>query len=571
MSTNTAEAASPAASFTPTFETLLTDEAIEKFTTEGFWRNRLLIDYLDAAAAAHPRQTAIVDRRGELSYHEFKQLVDRAALGFVELGINPGDTISIQLPNWREWLVAHYAAVRIGAVTNPLIPIYRDREVSYMMKKSKTKLIVTAAEFRGFNYAEMIARLRPSLPKLQHVLVVDAASSLPPEERSWEEFISTPWELLRDPMRLASRRPDPNDVSMLMFTSGTTGRPKGVMHTHNTLIAGSLPWNDRLGMNNESVVHMASTFGHLTGYLYGVSLPIMVGGTGVYQDVWNAQEFLDLVETHGIQHTSGATPFLHDLISAEGLESRDLSSLKRFCCMGAPIPRVYVEQARERIPSMTVFGGWGQTECYLVTMCSVSDPLEKIVETDGRALPGMAVRVLDANGELAQPGTEGALQVRGPFLFQGYLGKLELTRGEFDGEWFDTGDIATMDADGYIRIAGRTKDVIIRGGENIPVAYVENVLYEHPEIAGVAVIAIPHPRLQEIACAVVTLKHPDQGFTLEDLQSYFSAKGVAKPYWPERVVVLDELPRTASGKIQKYQLREQLLDQVPVTGVIKTV
>ncbi len=561
----------PSPAFTQTFETLLTQEKITVYSEAGFWRNRLLIDYLDEAVAAHPEQAAIVDRKGSLTYREFKQLVDRAALGFLELGIHSGDTISIQLPNWREWLIVHYAAVRIGAVTNPLIPIYRDREVGYMMKKSRTKLIVTAAEFRGFNYPEMIARLRPGLPKLQHVLVVGSSGELPLGERSWEEFIATPWELLRDPLRLSARRPDPNDVAVLMFTSGTTGRPKGVMHTHNALIAGSLPWSDRLGMDHDSVVHMASTFGHLTGYLYGVSLPIMVSGTGVYQDVWNVQEFLELVEKHGIQHTSGATPFLHDLISAEGLESRDLSSLRRFCCMGAPIPRVYVEQALERIPSMTVFGGWGQTENCLVTMCSPDDPMEKIVETDGRALPGMEVRVLDETGAQAKPGVEGALQVRGPFLFQGYLGKLKLTKESFDGDWFNTGDIAAMDEDGYIRIAGRTKDVIIRGGENIPVAYVENVLYEHPEFGAVAVVAIPHPRLQEIACAVVTLKNSAQEFTLQELQRYFQAKGVAKPYWPERVVVLDELPRTASGKIQKFLLREQLRDEITATSVDKTV
>lgn len=542
----------------PRFESLLTEAKISTFTRSGMWRNKLLTDYLDEAATAHPHQLAIVDRSGELTYSAFKQLVDRAALGFIEMGVNHGDTISIQLPNRREWLIAHYAAVRIGAVTNPLIPIYRDREVEYMMKKSKTKLLVTAASFRGFSYPEMIARLKPRLPRLQHVLVVDAGNELPLEERSWEEFISTPWELLRDPMRLAARRPDANNISMLMFTSGTTGKPKGVMHTHNTLVAGSLPWPDRLGMDHTSVVHMASTFGHLTGYLYGVSLPIMVGGVGVYQEVWDVEEFLDLAEEYGIEHTSGATPFLHDLISAEGLESRHLSRLKRFCCMGAPIPRVYVEKAQDRIASMTVFGGWGQTECCLVTMGSPDDPFEKIVNTDGRALPGMDVRVVSPTGEEVSPGTEGALQVRGPFLFQGYLGKLEATLDEFDGEWFDTGDIATKDEDGYIRLAGRTKDVIIRGGENIPVAYVENVLYEHPELNEVALVALPHPRLQEVACAVVTLRNPGGAFGLPELQEFFEEKGVAKPYWPERVVVLSSLPRTPSGKIQKFLLRDQL-------------
>ncbi|GAA2826537.1 cyclohexanecarboxylate-CoA ligase [Leucobacter komagatae] len=544
----------------PLFESLITDEQVTTLTEAGWWQNRLITDYLDAASAASPNGLAIVDGAGELTYAAFKRLVDRAALGFIDLGVEPGDTVSIQLPNRREWLIAHYAAVRVGAVTSPLIPIYRDREVSYMLRKSRAKVLVTAAEFRGFDYPEMISRLRPNLPSLEHVLVVDSNGDSPDGTRSWESFIDTPWEETVSPSEFAARRPNPNDVALLMFTSGTTGQPKGVMHTHNTLIAGALPWPDRLGMNETSVIHMASTFGHLTGYLYGVSLPIILGGTGVFQATWDVEEFLGLVERYGIEHTSGATPFLHDLISSDGLEHRDLSSLKRFCCMGAPIPRVYVERANSLLSSMSVFGGWGQTECCLATMGTPQDPTDKIVNTDGRALPGMAVRVVSQHGEAVPAGVEGDLQVRGPFLFQGYLGKLRQTRQEFDGEWFKTGDIATMDEEGYIRIAGRTKDVIIRGGENIPVAYVENVLYEHTDIRDVAVIALPHPRLQEIACAVVTLQNPDAVFELEDLKSFFNEKGVAKPYWPERVVVMDALPRTPSGKIQKFVLRQALAD-----------
>ncbi|MDL9978677.1 AMP-binding protein [Microbacterium sp. ASV49] len=555
------------------FDTLLTDEKIEQFTRSGGWKNTVLTDYLDAAADAHPDQTAIVDARGSITYREFREQVDRAALGYLELGIVPGDTISIQLPNWREWLIAHYAAVRIGAVTNPLIPIYRDNEVGYMMQAAQTKLLVTTGDFRGFDYVAMAGRLRSGIPSLEHVLVVRPTAELPDWAQSWDDFAATPWEERRDPAQLAGLRPDPNELVLLIFTSGTTGRPKGVMHTHNTLIAGSMPWPDRLGMDHTAVVHMASTFGHLTGYLYGVSLPTILGGTGVFQDVWNVDEFLALVDEHGIQHTSGATPFLHDLINAPGLAVRDLSSLRRFCCMGAPIPGVFLTEAAERIPGMTVFGGWGQTECCLVTMGHPDDLREKIAATDGKALPGMEVRVLTADGALSPVGEEGRLQVRGPFLFQGYVGDdLQTARDLIDEDgWFDTGDIATMDAEGYIRLQGRTKDVIIRGGENIPVAYVENILYGHPWIDTVAVVALPHPRLQEIACAVVTINPGSPIFTLEDLRAYFAEKGVAKPYWPEQVVVVESLPRTPSGKIQKFQLRAQLEGTVTVTDTVRQV
>ncbi|MEV8135428.1 AMP-binding protein [Microbacterium aurantiacum] len=561
-----------------TFDTLLTQEKIDTYTASGLWQNKLLTDFLDAAAAATPDKVATVDPQGSMTYREFHALVDRCAFGLLELGIRAGDVVAVQLPNWREWLILHYAAVRIGAVTNPLIPIYRDREVGYMLKKSKAKLLLIAEEFRGFDYTEMVDRLREDLPKLKHVYVISRRDELTEELEpfregfsGWEEFIQTPWEDGHDASELAALRPDPNSLALIIFTSGTTGRPKGVMHTHNSLIAGSMPWPDKLGMDDSAVVHMASTFGHLTGYLYGVSLPVILGGTGVFQDLWNAEAFFELVERYGIQHTSGATPFLHDLLESRDIEDWDLSSLKHFCCMGAPIPRVMVETALHKLPQMTVFGGWGQTECCLVTMGHPSDPLEKIINSDGRALPGMHIRVIDSVGKEAAPDTEGALQVHGPFLFQGYLGQLDLTREQFDGDWFDTGDIATIDEDGYLRIQGRTKDVIIRGGENIPVAYVENVLYEHPRIDAVALVGIPHPRLQEMAIAVIVLKDPDDSFTLEELRAYFLEKGVAKPYWPERVEVVDALPRTPSGKIQKYQLRARLVETVPVTGTLQQV
>lgn len=540
------------------FETILTPELVERFSANGAWQNKVLTDFLDEATAATPEKTASVDVNGSYTYAELKQLVDRAAFGLLALGVEPGDVVSIQLPNWREWLVIHYAAVRIGAVTNPLIPIYRDREVGHMMQRAHTKVLFVPAEFRKYDYPAMAARLRPTLPELETIVVLGA-----PEQEghdgvtSWERFIGTPWEEGHSDGELTALRPDPNSLALLMFTSGTTGEPKGVMHTHNTLVAGSMPWPDKLGMDNSAVIHMASTFAHLTGYLYGVSLPLQLGATGVFQAVWNAEEFVVLVEKYGIVHTSGATPFLHDLISAKNLAEHDLSSLKHFCCMGAPIPRAMVREAKERLPGMSVFGGWGQTECGLVTMGHPNDPLEKIFSSDGRPLGAMEIRVLDFEGKEAAPGEVGRLQIQGPFLFMGYLNKIDTTRELFEGDWFDTGDLASIDQDGYLLIAGRTKDVIIRGGENIPVAYVEDVLYEHPKIDAVALVAIPHPRLQEIGLAAVILREGAETLTFAQMQEFLASKGVAKPYWPERLEVVTEFPRTASGKIQKYQLRDQ--------------
>jgi cyclohexanecarboxylate-CoA ligase len=537
------------------FETILSQERIDRHTRDGFWVNRLITDYLDEAAAATPDKVAFVDPRRQITYAELRREVDRCALGLLELGVRPGDVVSFQLPNWIEWVVLHYAATRIGAISNPLIPIYREREVGFMVSLARSKVVVVPSQFRGFDYPGMVEKLRPDWPALEHVLVVDGSPGQ--GTRSWAEFMATPSEERRDPAELADLRPDANDVTLLIFTSGTTGEPKGVMHTHNTLVAANNPLPQRLGLTSDSVIHMASTLAHLTGLLYGARLSVQNGATGVFQDVWDPARFVELVEEHRITYTAGATPFLHDLLAAPNLTEHDVSSLVRFCCMGAPIVRAMVREARRKLPGLVVLGGWGQTENALVTLGIPGDPDEKLIDTDGYPWPGMRIRVVDESGAELPPGTGGRVQVTGPFLFVGYAERLEMTRALFDGEWFDTGDLAHIDAEGYLSISGRTKDVIIRGGENIPVAYVENVLYEHPQIQDVAVVGVPDPRLQERACACIV---PTAGaeLTFDDIKAFLAEKGVAKQYWPERLEVRTELPRTPSGKIQKFRLREQI-------------
>lgn len=536
------------------FETNLDQTRIEAMTAAGYWPDQVLTDHLDRVAEATPDKLAFKDSRRTITYAQLRSDVDRAALGLLELGVRPGDVVSHQLPNWIEFLVVHLACVRIGAISNPLIPIYREREVGFMVRLAESKVVVVPREFRGYDYPAMIERL--DLPSVEHVLVVDAGEGLADGHHSFEEFMATPWEERRDAGELAALRPDPNSVSLLIFTSGTTGEPKGVMHTHNTLLAALRPIPERMGIDENTVIHMASTFAHLTGFLYGVSLPIVNGQTCIVQDIWNADEFVSLVEQYGINYTSGATPFLVDLLDHLPEDTSGLQSLTRFCCMGAPIPRVMVRRAKEALPTMAVLGGWGQTENALVTIGVPGDPEEKIT-TDGCPWPGMEVRTVDQDNVPVAPDTEGRIQVRGPFLFVGYAKRPEMTRDLFteDG-WFDTGDLGTLSADGYLSISGRTKDIIVRGGENIPVAYVENVLYENPDYARVAVIAVPDPRLQERACACIVPAPGAAQPTLESVQAYLTAKGVAKQYWPEKVVAMDDFPATASGKIQKYQLRE---------------
>ena len=358
------------------------------------------------------------------------------------------------------------------------------------------------------------------------------------------------------------RRPAPNDVGLILFTSGTTGDPKGVMHTHNSVLSAALPWPDHLGLGHDSVIHMASTFGHLTGYMYGVCLPLLVGGSGAGSKMCGiGEEFARLIEEFGIEHTSGATPYA---CTTSSRRPRRQTVICRVSGTSAVWELRFRESSSTRPKSCSrtstssVVGG--ETECGLVTMTAPGDRRQgheyrrsARARGHGRA-DGSSIPL----GEPVAAGTEGKVQVRGPFLFVGYLKEPKLTDEAFDGDWLDTGDIAEMDAEGFIKIGGRSKDIIIRGGENIPVAYVENVMYEHPAVSQVAIVAVPHPRLQEIACAVVTLRS-GHSFTMDELREFFASKGVTKHYWPETLQVLDEFPRTPSGKIQKFKLREEVV------------
>lgn len=534
-------------------EETLAQEHIRAYGSK--WPNKTILDYLNEAAANRPEKVAIIDKKSRFTYRELGKLVDRVALGLLETGLKKGDVISFQLPNWNEFLIIHLAATRIGAISNPLIPIYRDREIDYMVRLAESKVLVIPDKFRSFDYTEMARRLRPNWPDLEHIFVV--GGHVPEGMRAFSELLNDPWEERRDRAELDRIALEPNDITEIVFTSGTSGEPKGVMHTHNTLCVSSDYWVDHLQLTDNDVAFMASTFAHQTGFLYGARLVFHCGGTGVFQDIWNPKEFVEWIEREKITFTAGATPFLQDTILLEDLEKYDIRSLRAFIAVGAPIPRVLVSQAGEKLPCRIV-SGWGQTEDGVVTLTLLDDTEEKLTGTDGRPFPGMRLKVVDQEGRICPPNVEGSLLCKGPALFVGYLKRLEQTLSEFRDGWFMTGDRAVMDEDGYIRISGRDKDIIIRGGENIPVAYVENVLYEHPDISQAQIVAVPDARLQEKACACLIMKPGKEPLTMEALQAFLEEKGMAKQYWPEHLRLFADFPRTSSGKIKKFRLREML-------------
>ena len=518
---------------------------------QGFWRDETLLNHLARAVARSPDKTAIVACRSDigtetrLSYAQIDDLSNRLAAALHARGIGRGDVVSFQLPNWWEFSILHLACLKLGAISNPLMVIFRERELRFMLGLAGSKILVVPASFRGFDYAAMATNLREHLPRLAHIFVVgrDGADGFA--------------RLLEDAAPAAAFTPadgpGPDEVIQLLYTSGTTGEPKGVMHSSNTMLSNLEYFAERLGLGVNDVIHMPSPLAHQLGFMYGIVLPIMLGGTAILQDIFSAPEMARQIRDEAASFTMGATPFLNDLTEHVAATGQATPSLRVFVSAGAPIPRALVAKARQTLGAAIV-SAWGMSENGAVTTTRLDDGEEKATTTDGGPLPGMELRILGADGAVLPAGQEGQLQVRGCSNFIGYLKRPELNPNDPDG-WFDTGDLARMDADGYIRIAGRSKDIIIRGGENIPVVEVEGLLFRHPAVAEVAIVGIPDARLGERACAFVRLRE-GANLSLSEVTTYLEAQRMARQYMPERLEILAELPRTPSGKIQKFKLRD---------------
>ncbi|MGH6716037.1 MAG: cyclohexanecarboxylate-CoA ligase [Bradyrhizobium sp.] len=524
----------------------------------GHWHDRAINSYLDACLAACPEKVALTAIRTDIgetrrfTYRQLAALSDRVAIGLSRLGVARNDVVAMQLPNWWQFSVLYLACSRIGAVLNPLMPIFRERELGFMLKHGEAKILVVPKHFRNFDHEAMARSLKPHLSSLRRIVVVGGGG-----EDDFDALLTNPeWEKQPDAARiLAASRPGPDDITQLIYTSGTTGEPKGVMHSANTLMANIVPYAERLNLGKDDVVLMASPMAHQTGFMYGLMMPIILQAAAVLQDVWDPARAVEIIRQESATFTMASTPFLTDLTRVVSETGKAVPSLKTFLCAGAPIPGPLVEQARRTLGAKIV-SAWGMTENGAVTLIRTDDDDVLAFTTDGSALPGVELRVVDPDGNTVPPGETGKLLVRACSNFGGYLKRPQWNNTDADG-WFDTGDLARMDAAGYIRITGRSKDVIIRGGENIPVVEIEALLYRHPAVAQVAIVAYPDERLGERACAVMVPK-PGQTMDLAAMAEFLKSQKVTTQYIPERLVLRDAMPATPSGKIQKFRLREML-------------
>ena len=540
------------------FDAVLLAPRRAESVAKGYWHDRTINDDLDACLAACPDKIALTAHRVEtngvrrFTYREMADLADRIAVGLSRLGVGRNDVVAMQLPNWWQFTLLYLACTRIGAVLNPLMPIFRERELSFMLKHGEAKVMIVPKTYRNFDHEAMVRGLMPDLPALKRVIVVDGGGA-----DDFETLLTRPeWEKEPDAATiLTASRPGPDDITQLIYTSGTTGEPKGVMHSANTVMANIIPYARRLGLGSADVVLMASPMAHQTGFMYGLMMPVMLKASAVLQDVWEPGRAADIIRAEKATFTMASTPFLTDLTRVVSESGKPVPTLKTFLCAGAPIPGPLVEQAQAGLGAKIV-SAWGMTENGAVTLIKLDDDDKLASTTDGCALPGVEVKVVDGEGETLAPGEIGKLLVRACSNFGGYL-KRPQWNGTDAGGWFDTGDLATINAQGYIRISGRSKDVIIRGGENIPVVEVEALLYKHPAVAQVAIVAYPDERLGERACAVIVPK-PGETIDFEGMSDFLKSHKLAIQYIPEKLIVREAMPATPSGKIQKFRLRDML-------------
>ncbi|MDH4427192.1 MAG: cyclohexanecarboxylate-CoA ligase [Acidovorax sp.] len=543
------------------FDAVLIPARRAQSVADGFWPDRTINDELDACVAACPDKLALTAVQAEsgtttrFTYRELAAMADRVAVGLAQLGVGKNDIVACQLPNWWQFTVVYLACSRIGAVMNPLMHIFRERELSFMLQHGEAKVLIAPKVFRGFDFEQMVTALQPSLPHLQHIVVVGGTGA-----NSFEALLSGPaWEDTPGAQDILTRhRPGPDDVTQIIYTSGTTGEPKGVMHTASTVMANIIPYAQRLQLDAQDIVLMASPMAHQTGFMYGLIMPILLKASAVIYDVWEPLKAIDLIRAEGCSFTMASTPFLTDLAKNVAESGKTVPTLKTFLCAGAPIPGPLVEQARAVLGTKIV-SAWGMTENGAVTLIRLDDPDERAFTTDGCPLPGVELKIVDFDGAVQPAGQAGKLMVRSVSNFGGYLKRPHLNGTDAEG-WFDTGDLARVDEQGYVRITGRSKDVIIRGGENIPVVEIEALLYRHPAIAMAAVVAYPDERMGERACAVVVPK-PGQTVDLPSIVEFMKSQKVAMQYIPERLILRDAMPSTPSGKIQKFKLREMLREQ----------
>lgn len=509
------------------------------------WRRATIGDLARQRAIESPDFVAMVDGVGALTFAQWLEQAQKLAAAMHARGLRQGEVVAFQLPNWREAAVINLACALSGLIVNPIVPIYRDFEVRQMLSDCGAKAIFTCTIFRKFDYAEMARGLLGDVETLEHVFTVRSEG---PDDYAYmiqQHNASEPIDIDVDPF----------GVKMILYTSGTTGRPKGVLHSHatieNILRRSAEHWKITVG----EVTLAPSPVTHISGYTNGLELPLVCGTRTVLMESWNAADAVRLIEMHQIIGMVAATPFLVELADMAKKLGERLPSMRYFACGGAAVPPDLITAANNAFDNLRAFRVFGASEVPLVTFGWPND--EKLAATTDGQVVDYQVKIVDDLGNCLTSGKEGEILARGPAMMLGYVDQ-EHSRAAFDTDgFFLTGDLGRLDANGALTVTGRKKDLIIRGGENISAVEIEDVLRQHPSVRDTAVVAMPHARLGEGICSFVIAKgNPPEP---DELARFVIESGLAKQKIPEHFEFVESLPRTASGKVRKDILRNEII------------
>ncbi|MCF2706864.1 AMP-binding protein [Arcanobacterium haemolyticum] len=528
-------------------------EREREFVKAGLWGDSSLLDWFDLSVRSVGERLAVVDRLGgALTYAQLDDQASRLGAWMRQQGVRPGDVVGVQLPNWTDFTLVYVACLKVGAVINAIPTNLRLQELRYIVDECQSVMTFHPTKFRNTEYESLAEDLGRECTSVKASVLVDRlgvpSNSLP----VLGDIIAATEPLAAH----ETHRAHGNDMAAVLFTSGSEAKPKGVMLSHNNLIASERAFATSLSISWKDVMFMPAPTGHATGFMHGVTMPIIMQIPSILCDTTDGPSMVEMICAHGVTGAM-AVPALAEVILDECVATgRDLSALRFLCCGGSPVPRALVSRARTY--GVSLFSVYGSTESAPHTMTTCRDDEERVINTDGQACWGTQIKIVDPQTrEELPPGECGEEASRGPAVFMGYLNRPELTARVVDEDgWYYSGDLAVMDDAGYIRITGRIKDIVIRGGENISVAEVELILRAYERVREAAVIGVDDARLGQRLCACIVSR--DGGdISVEELKEYFVAQNFAKFKIPEQVIMLDEMPLTSSGKISKGKLRER--------------
>ena len=537
-------------------------QEIDHYYRAGLWSTETFHDLLVRRVEENPDKVFATDGTRSLTFRELFDAGQRLAVGLHRRGLRRGDTAAVQLPNWVEFIQVLTALSRLGVVMVPIMPIYRRDDVGYVLSNAGVRTVFTPAHFGKFGYLDMYLGLRREHPEL--TIVVARPDNTAEDIADADAEVFTLHQLEADTDDDSAKQeiaapPGPDEPFVIVYTSGTTSRPKGCVHTFNTYCAGSRALVGPFGYTETDVQFGPSPIAHTTGLVTSVLLPMLAGASTHVMAKWDPARGIDEIQRFGCTAAVTAPTFLQTLLSEYDAERHDLSTLRLWTCAGAPIPAAVVKQANATLPNLRVLSLYGRSENLVTTTCSVTDEVSRALTSDGRTIPGSEVKIVDDNGNEVPRGTEGDIAYRGPAHMIEYLANPEETAALFTKDGFSkSGDLGKMTDDGYVRVTGRTKDIVIRGGMNISVREIEEHLAHHPALQAYSVVGMPDEKLGEKVCCYLVSKPGHETPTVDELREFLLAEGMPIQKTPERVVAVDSLPMTATGKILKHELRKDI-------------